>query len=143
MKHFTLTLAAAAGLMSFTALAQAKAVHLHATLNAATEVPAKASGGTGQVDATLDTTTHVLNYTIEYTGLSGPATMAHFHGPAKPGANAGVVLPLSSPLDSPIKGNATLTAAQQKELLGGLMYVNVHTQANPGGEIRGQVTAAK
>ena len=140
MKHLTLTLAAAAGLMSFTALAHADTVHLHATLNAATEVPPKASGGTGQVDAMLDTDTHVLTYTVEYAGLTGPASMAHFHGPAKPGANAGVVLPLSSPLDSPIKGTATLTAAQQKELLDGLMYVNVHTHANPGGEIRGQVT---
>lgn len=143
MKHLTLTLAAAAGLMSFTALAQAETVHLQATLNATSQVPPVASGGTGQVDATLDTDTHVLTYTVEYTGLSGPATMAHFHGPAKPGANAGVALPLSSPLDSPIKGDATLTAAQQKELLDGLMYVNIHTAANPGGEIRGQVTAAK
>ena len=141
MKHLALTLAATAGLLLSPALARAATVHLQGTLSAATEVPPKASGGSGKVDATLDTDTHLLTYTIDYTGLTGPATMAHFHGPAKPGANAGVVLPLSSPLDSPIKGTATLTEAQQKQLLDGLMYVNVHTAANPGGEVRGQVTA--
>lgn len=143
MKRFAAILAVAAGLLSSAALARAETVHLQATLNAATEVPPKASGGSGKVDATLDTDTHLLTYTVDYSGLTGPATMAHFHGPAKPGANAGVAVPLSSPLDSPIKGSATLTEAQQKQLLDGLMYVNVHTAANPGGEIRGQVTAAK
>ena len=143
MKHIVATVAATAGLLSFAALARAETMHLQATLNAATEVPAKASGGTGKVDASLDTQTHLLTYSIDYSGLTGPATMAHFHGPAKPGANAGVAVPLSLPLDSPIKGSATLTEAQQKQLLDGLMYVNVHTAANPGGEIRGQVTAAK
>ena len=143
MKRFAVTLATTAGLLLSPALARAESVHLQGTLSAATEVPPKASGGSGTVDASLDTTTHQLTYTIDYSGLTGPATMAHFHGPAKPGTNAGVVLPLSSPLDSPIKGTATLTEAQQKQLLDGMMYVNVHTAANPGGEVRGQVMAAK
>ncbi len=143
MKHLAVTLAATAGLLLPPALARAETVRLQGALSAATEVPPKASGGSGKVDATLDTDTHLLTYTIDYAGLTGPATMAHFHGPAKPGANAGVVVPLSSPLDSPIKGTATLTEAQQKQLLDGMMYVNVHTAANPGGEVRGQVTAAK
>ena len=143
MKRFAPILAATAGLLLSPALAQAETVHLQATLSAASEVPPKASGGTGKVDATLDTGTHLLDYTVDYSGLTGPATMAHFHGPAKTGANAGVAVPLSSPLDSPIKGSATLTPAQQQQLLGGLMYVNVHTAANPGGEIRGQVMVAK
>ena len=143
MKRLVATLAVTAGLLSSAALARAETVHLQATLNAATEVPPKSSGGTGKVDATLDTETHLLTYTVDYSGLTGTATMAHFHGPAKVGANAGVAVPLSSPLDSPIKGSATLTEAQQKQLLDGLMYVNVHTAANPGGEIRGQVEVAK
>jgi hypothetical protein len=56
-----------------------------------------------------------------------------------PGDNAGVVVPLSGSLASPIKGTATLTAAQVADLKAGKWYVNVHTAANPGGEIRGQV----
>lgn len=137
------TLALTAALLVPTALAHAATLQLQGTLSAASEVPAKPSSGTGTVNATLDPDTHLLNYTIDYAGLTGPATMAHFHGPAKPGDNAGVALPLPSPLDSPIKGSATLTETQQKQLLDGLMYVNVHTAANPGGEVRGQVTAVK
>ncbi len=143
MRRFAAILAVTAGLLSSAALARAETVHLQGTLGAATEVPPKASGGSGKVDATLDTDTHLLTYAVDYAGLTGPATMAHFHGPAKPGANAGVTVPLSSPLDTPIKGSATLTEPQQKQLLDGLMYVNVHTAANPGGEVRGQVTVAK
>jgi hypothetical protein len=70
--------------------------------------------------------------------------MAHFHGPAPAGKNAGVVIPI--PMDklaSPIEGQATLTAAQESDLLAGNWYFNVHTAKNPGGEIRGQVEQAK
>jgi hypothetical protein len=64
--------------------------------------------------------------------------MAHFHGPAAAGANAGVVLPFANPA-SPIEGQATLTPAQAADLSAGKWYANVHTAANPGGEIRGQM----
>ena len=57
-----------------------------------------------------------------------------------PGANAGVLVPFSSPGTSPIKGTATLTDAQEQDLMDGKTYANVHTAANPGGEIRGQIT---
>jgi hypothetical protein len=49
-----------------------------------------------------------------------------------------VALPFAGSLDSPIKGTATLTAAQSADLLAGKWYVNLHTAANGGGEIRGQ-----
>jgi hypothetical protein len=58
------------------------------------------------------------------------------------GANAGVVVPITGPLVSPIKGSAVLTAAQAADLMAGKWYVNVHTAANPGGEVRGQVASA-
>jgi len=111
-----------------------------ATLSAAAEVPPNPSAGSGSLDAKLDKTTGVLSWTLTYAGLSGPATAAHFHGPAAPGSNAGVVVPLANPA-SPIQGQATLSAGQIADLSAGNWYVNVHTAAHPGGEIRGQVTA--
>jgi hypothetical protein len=114
-----------------------------ATLNGATEVPPKTTAGTGDLLATLDTTTKTLTYTLTYEGLTGPATMAHFHGPAAVGANAGVAVPIAPPLANPIHGSVKLTDAQIKDLEAGKWYTNIHTAANPGGEIRGQVMKAK
>lgn len=111
-----------------------------ASLTGAAEVPANSTPGTGTLMATLDKSTMMLKYKLTYSGLTGPATMAHFHGPAMPGTNAGVVVPLPAPA-SPIEGSATLTAAQVADLMAGKWYVNVHTAQNPGGEIRGQVMA--
>jgi hypothetical protein len=126
----------AAGLMPLAA--QAADESFHATLNAASEVPPKDSKGTGELTAKLDTATKSFSWKLTYSGLSGPATMAHFHGPAAAGANAGVALPIK-PADSGSTGTATLTDAQVADLEAGKWYVNVHTGANPGGEIRGQV----
>ena len=111
-----------------------------ATLSSAAEVPSNASGGTGTLQASLDKSTNVLKWNLTYSGLTGPATMAHFHGPAMPGSNAGVVVPFPS-ASSPVEGQATLTPAQAADLMAGKWYVNVHTAQNPGGEIRGQVLA--
>ena len=71
--------------------------------------------------------------------MTGPVTAGHFHGPAAAGANAGVVVPFAGSLASPITGSATLTDPQIADLKAGKWYVNLHTAANPGGEIRGQV----
>lgn len=118
--------------------AHAEMVVLKATLSAASEVPPTASQGSGQGTFSFDTATRKLDYEITYTGLSGPATAAHIHSPAAPGSNARPAVPFENPA-SPIKGSATLTEAQAAELLGGLAYVNIHTAANGGGEIRGQI----
>ena len=118
---------------------RAETVTFTGTMTGATEVPAKTTDGKGTATASLDTATKMLTYQVDYSGLSGPATAAHFHGPAEPGANAGVVMPFAAPA-SPIKGTATLTDAQMADLMAGKWYANVHTAANPGGEIRGQMT---
>jgi hypothetical protein len=110
-----------------------------ATLNAASEVPPKESDGTGIVQVEYDTDSKLMTYTVNYSGLTGPATAAHFHGPAAVGVNAPPVVPLKGALLSPIEGSATLTDDQAKELQTGMMYFNIHTAANPGGEIRGQL----
>jgi hypothetical protein len=110
-------------------------------LTGAQEVPAVTTGGTGTVDSTFDKSTNVLTWTVTYSGLTGPATAGHIHGPAAAGANAGVLIPFTGDLASPIKGKATLTAAQVADLMAGRLYVNLHTAKNPGGEVRAQLTA--
>ena len=72
----------------------------------------------------------------------GPRIAAHFHGPAAPGRAAPIEVPLTGSLDSPIKGSATLTDAQAKDLTSGMMYFNIHTAAHKPGEIRGQMEKA-
>ena len=109
-----------------------------ATLSASAEVPANTSTGGGSMTATLNNETKLLTWRVTYNGLSGPVAAGHFHGPAMAGVNAGVVVPFASTA-SPIEGSATLTAAQIADLRAGLWYVNLHTAANKGGEIRGQV----
>jgi len=109
-------------------------------LKSASEVPPNASSGSGTADVTYDTQSKKLSWKVSYSGLTGPATAAHFHGPAEPGKNAGVMIPIQNIAMSPAEGSATLTDAQAADLTAGRLYVNVHTAANPGGEIRGQVT---
>ena len=106
-------------------------------LSAQNEVPPNTSGGSGTGKVELDGNT--LKWNISYSGLTGPVTAGHFHGPAPAGSNAGVVVPFAGPLASPIIGSATLTPAQVDQLKQGLWYINLHTAANPGGELRGQV----
>jgi hypothetical protein len=108
-----------------------------ATLSGRNEVPPNGSAGSGQAAIKLDGDT--LSWTITYSGLSGPVTGAHFHGPAPATGNAPVVLPFAGSLASPITGSKQLTPAQIAQLKSGMWYVNLHTAANPGGEIRGQV----
>jgi CHRD domain len=123
--------------------ASAATMDYHATMNAKSEVPPTDSTGTGDVQATLNTDTKQLTYTMTYKGLTGPATAAHFHGPADPGQNAGVAVPVGNNPPNPATATVTLTDAQMKDLQDGKWYANVHTAANKGGEIRGQMVPGK
>jgi len=113
-----------------------------ASLDGSQEVPPVDTDGTGSATMEFDPSNNELSWSIEFSGLSGPATAAHFHGPAAAGANAGVQVNIGevSGLVSPMEGSAELTPEQASSLLEGQLYINIHTEANPDGEIRGQVS---
>jgi len=119
--------------------ALAEELSFKATLDGKSETPPTTSAGTGSLTAKYDTATKTLSWTVTYSGLTGPSTMAHFHGPAPVGKPAPIMVPLKGSLDSPVTGSATLTDDQDKALMGGMMYFNIHTAANRPGEIRGQM----
>jgi hypothetical protein len=116
-----------------------KSTRLHANLSGSQEVPPHATAGRGEADVQLDTSSNTLSWKVTYSGLSGPATAAHIHGPAAAGANAGVMIPFTNVGSSPIQGQAKITAAQAAAIADGRAYVNIHTARAPGGEIRGQL----
>jgi hypothetical protein len=137
----TKTMLATLALGATVALAgPAFAEKMKATLSAAAEVPPTTSAGTGSADIDYDAATKKLSWKLTYSGLTGPATAAHFHGPAGPADKAGVAVAIPNATTSPVEGSAVLTDAQAADLTAGKYYVNIHTAANPGGEIRGQVT---
>jgi hypothetical protein len=134
------------GAVCVAGLALAAPTSFTVPLTGAQQVPPLQTSGSGTANLTYDPTTRVVTWSITYNGLSSPVTMAHFHGPAEPGKNASVLVWLTkqgSPVESPIKGEATLTPEQAQQFTTGEWYVNVHTRDHPAGEIRGQVMAPK
>ena len=126
----------------FAAGALAATAMYTADLKGSQEVPANGATGTGGAELTFDPATKQLAWKITYSGLTGPATAAHIHGPADPGKDAPVAIKFENPA-SPIEGSATLTDAQAADLTSGKWYINVHTAEHKSGEIRGQVMPAK
>ncbi len=137
-----LTTGALLGALGCTA-AHAETAKLVANLQPSSEVPPTATHGAGALDASFDTSTHTLVWSVSYHGLSGPATAAHFHGPAPVGQSAGVQVPIArDALASPIHGSAVLNDQQVTDLMAGKWYFNIHTKDHPMGEIRGQIEPA-
>lgn len=144
MRNNWIGAAAAALLVVAAGAASAATLRFATTLRGADETPPNSSTGRGHVMATLDTSTKAFSYKVTYAGLTGPAVAAHFHGPAAPGKTAPPVVPVpKSDLASPMSGTATLTDAQVAQLEGGQWYFNIHTEAHPGGEVRGQLKEVK
>lgn len=135
--------AALAALFLLNTPSYAQDVRFAATLSGAQEVPPTPSKGTGTLTASYDETTKKLNWSVNYSGLSGTPMAAHFHGPAQAGKNAPVEVPAPHAEKNPIEGTAVLTNKEASDLLSGNVYFNIHTKAHPAGEIRGQVKQAK
>ena len=122
---------------SQTASASATTLSIVSELSPRNEVPPTSSTGSGRATVSLDRASRRLTWNVAYAGLTGPVTGAHIHSGAE-GTNGPVVVPFTV-TPSPIVGSATLTEAQVQQLGQALWYVNLHTAANPGGEIRGQL----
>ncbi len=112
----------------------------------AQEVPAVTTSATGSLTGSYDTLSKQLIYSINWTGLSGDVSMAHFHGPALAGEDASPIETLSivtNGMAGIAKDTITVSATLHSALMAGKVYYNIHTVANPGGEIRGQVNVAQ
>lgn len=109
------------------------------TLGGNQEVPPNNTTASGQAELRFDSASSTLSWRINYSGLTGPATGAHIHGPASAGQNAGVVVPFPNPGVQPIQGQVVISAQQAADLAAGRWYVNIHSARYPGGEIRGQI----
>jgi len=108
------------------------------------EVPANNSTANGTADVTYNKQTGTLVYTVNYSGLTEAPTMAHIHGTAPRGTNAGVVHDLTPKLQKEVNGSFTDSVViegklKEDSLLSGFYYFNIHTPQHPGGEIRGQI----
>jgi len=86
-------------------------VNLKADLKGASEVPPVDTKGTGSLTATYDAASKKLSYKGNVSGLSGPATAAHFHA-GEAGKNGGIVVPIAGAEKGTFEGSATLTDEQ-------------------------------
>ena len=136
------TIIAATSALFLTSAAHAELMNMTIELSGAQEVPPVETAGAGTADLRFDSDELELSWTIQYGGLTGPATAAHIHGPADMGENAGVVVPLMLEAEGNIIGSAQLTPELAEALAAGQLYFNIHTEQNPNGEIRGQIVEA-
>lgn len=139
MMRFGAALGAAAILTFAAGHASAAYQQYDARLTPGAVNPPSNGKGSGTVHMGFDTDTGDLDYTIEFNGLSGPATGGGFHGPAAKTANGPVVIPVSMAAASPIQGSVKLTQQQSSALNAGQLYLEIDTAANPAGELRGQI----
>lgn len=145
MKRYVLLTLVAGLALVLAACAPATEGDYSANITASAEFPAPALDGatpSGSATASLNSAENTLTLNGDFSGLTGPATAAHIHGPAREGATAGVIFPLQ--VDSATSGSVSgtwtgMTAEQVQQLRDGLYYVNIHTEMNPPGEIRGQL----
>jgi hypothetical protein len=144
MRNFNILRSGAVGLafaalVASASLALSDTISLKADLKGANEQPPVNGNATGALTATYDTVSKKLTWTVNYSGLTGNATGAHFHGAASNDKTPDVV----GYLISPLQGSGNLNDAQASDIMAGRWYFEIETVANPKGEIRGQVQQVK
>ncbi|MBK8150384.1 MAG: CHRD domain-containing protein [Acidobacteria bacterium] len=135
---FAITVAIAA----FAVVASAD-TYFTGNLTSAQEVPPNGSTATGFGRVTLNSAETQITVSVYWSGLTGPASAGHIHGPAATGANGPIVFnlnPTAAASGSVVAATFAVTPTQVADLKAGLHYLNMHMSANPGGEIRGQLT---
>lgn len=123
-------------------IAAAEIITFNIALSGSQEVPPNPSPGTGSAHITIDTVTRFVQVSGTVSGLMAPVTAGHVHGLAAPGATAGVLIAFTTipiTIAGNFSGSGFLSVANFDGLMNGLTYVNIHTLAYPGGEIRGQI----
>lgn len=139
----TRTAIAILAIVSLVGSAHSATTNLVATIDGAQANAGAGTGSpaTGSATITYDDVTGELSWSISWNGLQGNVTVAHFHGPALTNQNAGVQVNFGaiSGLASPSVGSTNIDAGQAADLLNELWYINIHSDLEPGGEIRGQV----
>ena len=143
MRAWECAVAAAVGAAFAWGSSASAAIHTFPTvyLDGLQEVPPNATPATGIATVTYDDVSNLLSVSGSYSGLVANATAAHVHGLAAAGVNAGVIFstPPTGGTTGTFAGSGTLTATQEVGLFNNQTYINVHTAALPGGEIRGQI----
>jgi hypothetical protein len=139
IKGLSLFVFALVCIFAFSSTAQAEI--LTAYLSSAQENPTNASTATGYARISINESALTIQYTVVFNNLQGTQNGAHIHAPAAIGANIGVAIgfPNIGGTSGTISGSAAITALQISQLRQHLGYVNVHSTAFPGGEIRGQL----
>jgi hypothetical protein len=142
MKHALRTISCTFGflLLAVSLHSQAAIITFSSAIDGAQANAGMGTGSTGFGSASMmyDDNTGTFSWDVSWSGLTGDITVAHFHGPALPGVNAGVQVTID-PMVNPSSGSAMISTIQLDDLLAGLWYINIHSTFAPGGEIRGQV----
>ena len=127
----------------FSANALASIFTLDLAMSGQKEVPGNVSTATGVVIGTYNDITNILSISVMFNGLSGSATASHIHGPATPGVNAPVLIPLTGFPTGVTSGTYSnsfiLTPEQESMMFCGMLYLNIHSLIYPGGELRTQL----
>jgi hypothetical protein len=155
MRSVTSFLAAFIVVLGMSSAAQAQTIRLSAVLSGANEIPGVVSGSFGTAEVTWDVASQTMSWIIDVFNMPSGTNNAHFHV-GGPGVSGPVVVNITFPAqisnDYRLTGSATaanLVARPdqgirswqdlEQSLLGGQLYINIHSNLNPGGEIRGKV----
>lgn len=111
-------------------------INFAATLSGASESSPNASTATGNSTGTFNTTTKILTVTTAYAGIV--VTAGHIHK-GEVGVSGPVEFPFSITASPVLFTSSALTASEESDLMENKYYVNLHSTAYPGGEIRGQL----